>query len=257
MDGSNAFSSWFLLLSLLGLQLLFVSSQVEDDVKCLGGIKETLKDPQNRLSNWRFDNKTAGFICDFVGVSCWSMRENRVLGLDLQDFKLLGGIPEALKYCGKSLQRLNLSSNYLTSEIPQEMCNWMPFLVSIDLSSNELSGSIPPTIVNCSYLNELNLSNNKLSGSIPTEFDSLKRLKKFSVANNKLSGRIPECFNGFDREGFEGNRGLFGGPLETKGGWMSKKNVGIIVAAGVGGAATSLLLSFGLWWCCSNQHGKV
>ena len=60
--------------------------------------------------------------------------------------------------------------------------------------------------------------------SIPSEFGSLNRLKKFSVANNRLSGTIPEIFNGFDREGFEGN---------------SKKNVIIIVAAGVAGVGRS------------------
>ncbi|KAK7381333.1 hypothetical protein VNO78_33955 [Psophocarpus tetragonolobus] len=248
MDRTYAFSSSLLLLSLLGLHIFFVSSQVEDDVKCLRGIKETLKDPQNRLSNWRFDNTTVGFICDFVGVSCWNARENRVLGLDLQDFKLSGRIPEALKYCGKSLQRLDLASNSFSAEIPPEICSWMPFLVSIDLSGNQLSGPIPPTIVNCSYLNELILSNNQLSGSIPFEFGSLSRLKKFSVANNRLSGTIPDFFNGYDREGFEGNSGLCGSPLGSKCGGMSKKNLAIIIAAGVFGAAASLLLAFGLWW---------
>ncbi|KAG4395720.1 hypothetical protein AAZX31_19G015900 [Glycine max] len=248
MDRSNTFSSSLLLLSLLGFHLFFVSSQVEDDVTCLKGIKETLSDPLNRLSNWRFDNTTVGFICDFVGVSCWNQRENRVIGLDLQDFKLSGKIPEALKYCGNSIQRLDLASNSFSSEIPHEICTWMPFLVSIDLSSNQLSGVIPPTIDNCSYLNELVLSNNQLSGSIPFEFGNLGRLKKFSVANNRLTGTIPAFFNGFDREGFEGNSGLCGGPLGGKCGGISKKNLAIIIAAGVFGAAASLLLAFGLWW---------
>lgn len=212
-------------ITLLGLHVYFASSQVEDYVRCLRGIEDTVSDPQARLATWRFDNTTSGFICDFEGVSCWGRRENRVLGLDLRDAKLSGNkIPEALKYCGKSIQRLDLASDSFTSKIPREICTWMPFLVSIDLSSNKLSGHIPPTIVNCSYLNELVLSNNQLSGSIPSEFGSLNRLKKFSVANNRLSGTIPEIFNGFDREGFEGN---------------SKKNVIIIVAAGVAGVGRS------------------
>ena len=92
------------------------------------------------------------------------------------------------------------------------------------------------------------LSNNQLSGSIPFEFGSLGRLRKFSVANNRLSGTISEFFNRFDREGFEGNSGLCGGPLGGKCGGMSKKNLAIIIAAGVFGAAASLLLAFGLWW---------
>jgi len=248
MDRSNTFSSSFLLLTLLGFHVFLGSSQGEDDVRCLRGIKEAVLDPQGHLATWGFENTTVGFICDFVGVTCWNQRENRVLSLDFEDFKLSGRIPEALKYCGKNLQRLNLASNSFSSEIPHEICSWMPFLVALDLSGNQLSGSIPPTLVNCSYLNELMLSDNQLSGSIPFELGSLSRLKKFSVANNRLSGRIPEFFRDFERTGFEGNSGLCGAPLGSKCGGMSKKNLAIIIAAGVFGAAASLLLAFGLWW---------
>nr|KYP46186.1 putative inactive receptor kinase At1g27190 family [Cajanus cajan] len=250
MDLRNTFSPSFFVPLFLGFNLFFffASSQVDDDVKCLRGIKDSLHDPDGRLTSWRFDNTTVGFICDFVGVSCWNLRENRVLGLQLREFGLSGRIPESLKFCGKNLQKLDLATNSFSPEIPPEICTWMPFLVSIDLSGNQLSGPIPPTIVNCSYLNDLVLSDNQLSGSIPYEFGSLGRLRKFSVANNRLSGTIPDFFNGFDREGFEGNSDLCGGPLGSKCGGMSKKNLAIIIAAGVFGAAASLLLAFGLWW---------
>lgn len=162
--------------------------------------------------------------------------------------KLSGRIPESLKFCGKSIQRLDLGSNSFTSQIPPEICTWMPFLVLMDLSGNDLTGNIPPTLANCSYLNQLVLSDNKLSGSIPYELGTLSRLKKFSVANNDLSGTIPGFFNTSNGEDFEGNSGLCGGPLGSKCGGMSKKNLAIIIAAGVFGAAASLLLAFGLWW---------
>ncbi|KAK7266252.1 hypothetical protein RIF29_18894 [Crotalaria pallida] len=238
----------FLLTLLLSFFLLFVSSQDEDNVRCLKGIKNTLHDPDNRLATWHFENTTIGFICDFVGVSCWNQRENRVLGLTLRDMKLSGRIPDSLKYCGKSIQSLDLGANLLTSEIPVEICSWMPFLVNLDLSQNQLSGIIPPTIENCSYLNELVLSDNDLSGSIPYELGGLSRLKKFSVANNHLSGTVPSFLNGYGREDFQGNDGLCGGPLGSKCGGLSKKNLAIIIAAGVFGAAASLLLAFGVWW---------
>lgn len=237
-----------LVLFLSLMSFLLCSSQDEDSVRCLKGIKNTLQDPDGRLATWRFDNTTVGFVCDFTGVSCWNLRENRVLGLELRDFNLSGRIPDSLKYCGSSLQRLDLGSNSLTSEIPSEICRWMPFLVTLDLSSNQLSGTIPPTLENCSYLNELMLSDNDLTGPIPYEFGSLSRLKKFSVANNHLSGTIPVFFSGYDKEDFSGNDGLCGGPLGSKCGGLSKKNLAIIIAAGVFGAAASLLLAFGLWW---------
>ncbi|XP_061372198.1 inactive LRR receptor-like serine/threonine-protein kinase BIR2 [Gastrolobium bilobum] len=228
--------------------LFFASSQVENDVRCLRGIKENLKDPLNHLASWQFNNNTVGFICSFTGVTCWNERENRVYGLNLQQMNLSGQIPKSLEYCGKNLQNLNLGSNSITSEIPSEICTWMPFLVSLDLSGNDLSGPIPTTLKNCSYLNELVLSDNHLSGPIPFEFESLIRLKKFSVANNQLSGAIPSFFSKFDKEDFDGNSGLCGPPLGSKCGGLSKKNLAIIIAAGVFGAAASLLLAFGLWW---------
>ncbi|CAL0298994.1 unnamed protein product [Lupinus luteus] len=249
MDENKTFTLHLLFFSFITFWVLLVSSQYEEDyVGCLKGIKNTLQDPQNNLKSWRFDNTTVGVICDFNGVSCWNQRENRVLGLNLRGLELSGMIPDSLKYCGKSLQRLDLGSNSLTSVIPSEICSWMPFLVSLDLSDNKLSGEIPPTIQNCSYLNELMLENNDLSGSIPYEFGGLSRLKKFSVANNKLSGTIPSFFSGYDKEDFDGNDGLCGGPLGSKCGGLSKKNLAIIIAAGVFGAAASLLLAFGVWW---------
>ncbi|XP_044505365.1 inactive LRR receptor-like serine/threonine-protein kinase BIR2 [Mangifera indica] len=225
----------------------FVSSAVaEDDIKCLEGVKNSLKDPQGKLSSWSFANSSIGFICKFVGVSCWNDRENRILNLELREMKLSGQFPESLKYC-QSMQKLDLSANDLSGTIPAQICTWLPYIVTLDLSNNDLSGSIPPDLGNCTYLNSLILSNNHLSGSIPYELSKLGRLKKFSVADNELSGTVPSNFEAFDKGDFEGNNGLCGGPLD-KCGKLSKKNLAIIIAAGVFGAAASLLLGFGLWW---------
>ncbi|XP_044480235.1 inactive LRR receptor-like serine/threonine-protein kinase BIR2 [Mangifera indica] len=225
----------------------FVSSAVtEDDIKCLEGVKYSLKDPQGKLSSWTFASSSIGFICKFVGVFCWNDKENRILNLELREMKLSGQVPEALKYC-RSIQKLDLSFNDLSGTIPAQICTWLPYIVTLDLSNNHLSGSIPPDLGNCTYLNNLILSNNHLSGSIPYELSTLSRLKNFSVAENELSGTVPSYFERFDKGDFEGNNGLCGRPLD-KCGKLSKKNLAIIIAAGVFGAAASLLLGFGLWW---------
>ncbi|KAG5254570.1 leucine-rich repeat transmembrane protein [Salix suchowensis] len=224
----------------------------EDDVRCLQGVSKSLTDPDGKLATWNFGNSSVGFICSFVGVSCWNDRENRIINLELRDMKLSGQVPESLQYC-KSLQNLDLSSNSLSGTIPAQICTWLPYLVTLDLSNNDLSGPIPPDLANCIYLNNLILSNNRLSGSIPLGFSALGRLKKFSVENNDLTGPVPSFFNNFDPAGFDGNKGLCGKPLSKCGG-LSKKNLAIIIAAGVFGAASSLLLGFGLWWWYRSKH---
>ncbi|KAL3612041.1 hypothetical protein D5086_003061 [Populus alba] len=175
----------------------------EDDARCLQGVQNSLGDPEGRLAKWNFANSSVGFICNFVGVSCWNDRENRIINLELRDMNLSGQVPESLQYC-KSLQKLDLSSNSLSGTIPAQICT----------------------------------------------------LKSFSVANNDLTGPVPSFFNNYDSANFDGNKGLCGRPLSKCGG-LSKKNLAIIIAAGVFGAASSLLLGFGVWWWYrSKQSGR-
>ncbi|KAF3444724.1 hypothetical protein FNV43_RR14417 [Rhamnella rubrinervis] len=218
----------------------------EDDVKCLQGIKQAVKDPLRKLNSWDFGNTTVGYICKFVGVSCWNDWENRILNLELRDMKLSGTVPQALEYC-YSLQILDLGGNEFSGTIPSQICTWLPFLVGLDLSNNDISGSIPTDLAKCAYLNNLELSDNSLSGNIPHQFSSLNRLKKFSVANNQLTGTIPPLSAQMENADFAGNKGLCGMPLGKCGG-LSKKDLAIIIATWVCGAAASLLLTLGLWW---------
>ncbi|KAG7033146.1 Inactive LRR receptor-like serine/threonine-protein kinase BIR2, partial [Cucurbita argyrosperma subsp. argyrosperma] len=249
MKISSSFLLYHHLLLLLLLSASLSSSAVqEDDIRCLRGVKDSLVDPLGKLSSWDFKNTSVGNLCNkFVGLSCWNDRENRILSLELRDMALSGSISEDLQYC-VSLQRLDLSGNSFSGAIPPHICKWLPYLVNLDLSNNQFSGPIPADLAGCSYLNSLMLSNNALSGTIPVELTSLSRLNKFSVANNHLTGSIPESFNKFGSEDFDGNSELCGGPVGSSCGGLSKKNLAIIIAAGVFGAAASLLLGFGLWW---------
>ncbi|KAF7129893.1 hypothetical protein RHSIM_Rhsim10G0041600 [Rhododendron simsii] len=210
----------------------------EDDMACLQGVKKAVAN-QSALNSWSFSNTTAGFICSFVGATCWNDRENRLIGLDLGDMSLGGQVPSALQYC-HSLLNLDLSGNNLTGPVPSAICDWCPYLVTLDLSNNHLTGPIPDDLANCTFLNKLVLSDNTLSGGIPKQLASLGRLKTISVANNELNGAIPSGLSSYDSSSFEGNSGLCGAPLGKCG--LSKKRLTIIIAAGVCGAAASLLL---------------
>ncbi|CAO2839796.1 unnamed protein product [Amaranthus hypochondriacus] len=234
---------------LLLCYLFILSTAAEDDVKCLQGIKSSLIDSQGKLNSWNFKNSSAsvGFVCKFVGASCWNDKENRLISLQLRDFQLSGQIPDSLEFCS-SIQTLDLSGNSLSGTIPSKICTWLPFLVTLDLSNNQLSGLIPPDLGKCQYLNKLVLSDNHLSGNIPLELSNLNRLTEFSVADNDLSGPIPGSFAKFDKSSFDGNGKLCGKPSGSNCNGLSKKNLAIIIAAGVFGAAASLLFGFGLWW---------
>ncbi|XP_057786092.1 probable inactive receptor kinase At1g27190 [Salvia miltiorrhiza] len=233
------------LLSLLSLSLLLASlSSAEDDFNCLRELHSSLSDPDARLS-WNFSNTTAGAVCNFAGVRCWNDQENRVISLDLSNFNLAGNIPDAFRLC-HNLQILNLAGNSLSGSIPAEICTWLPYLTTLDLSRDSLTGEIPSDLAKCSYLNNLILDDNNLYGAIPYQLSSLGRLQKFSVANNDLTGPVPS-FNYKFELNYAGNKGLCGGPLGKCGG-LSKRNLAIIIAAGVFGAAASLVLGFGLWW---------
>ncbi|KAK8672586.1 hypothetical protein V6N13_110951 [Hibiscus sabdariffa] len=242
----KGYFSSFVALAWMFLPWLVLSAVTEDDKRCLEGVQSSLQDPDGRISSWNFHNNSVGFLCTFVGVTCWNQRENRLVSLQLSDMSLLGQIPQSLEYCG-SLQNLDLSANNLSGNIPPQICSWLPYLVTLDLSSNDLSGPIPSELSNCAYLNNLVLSNNRLSGPIPYQLSGLDRLKKFSVANNDLTGTIPSAFSGHDKADFAGNSALCGGPLGNCGG-LSRRNLAIIIAAGVLGAAVSMLFGFGVWW---------
>ncbi|KAF5945309.1 hypothetical protein HYC85_015537 [Camellia sinensis] len=238
---------FFFFFSVLTLSL-YKSMASEDDIKCLEGIKVSLSDPLSMLSSWTFTNTSVDYICkQLTGVSCWNDKESRVISLQLPTMSLSGPLPDSLQYC-RNLQSLDLSGNSLSGPIPPQICIWLPYLVTLDLSSNGFSGPIPPEFVDCRFLNNLLLNNNKLSGSIPFQLGQLDRLKKFSVANNDLSGSIPSDLSNFTADDFTGNKGLCGNPIRSNCGKLSNKSLAIIIAAGVLGAAGSLILGFGAFW---------
>lgn len=257
MRQSYLFLLLLLLLSLIAATSVADVTTGEDDVKCLKGVRDSLGDPENRLSSWIFTNTTVGFVCSFGGVSCWNPQENRVIALSLPSMSLTGSIPSSLQYC-RSVTSLDLSSNNLSGAIPPALCDWLPFLVSLDLSSNNLTGPIPSELANCRFLNSLSLASNSLSGQIPASLSRLDRLKSLDFSNNQLTGPIPAQFSSFGASAFDNNPSLCGSPLSSCGS-RSKKSLAIIIAAGVFGATVSLLFAFFVyrWFFSPSAKGKM
>nr|XP_040251787.1 inactive LRR receptor-like serine/threonine-protein kinase BIR2 [Aegilops tauschii subsp. strangulata] len=227
----------------------------EDDARCLKGVKADLRDPEGRLTSWT-SNTSAGAVCDFSGISCWNPQESRILAVSLSGFGLQGKIPPALQYC-RSANTLDLSSNALEGQIPPALCDWIPFVVNLDLSGNRLTGPLPSELANCRFLNSLKLSDNAFSGQIPASLACLDRLKALDLSGNRLEGQIPsQLGSAFSKDSFSGNSGLCGHPVSSRcGSGLGGTGLGIVIAAGVFGAAASLLLAFFFWRCTGK--GKV
>ncbi|KAM0927018.1 hypothetical protein ACQ4PT_003143 [Festuca glaucescens] len=64
-------------------------------------------------------------------------------------------------------------------------------LVNLDLSSNSLTGQIPEEISLLIGLKNMNLTSNRLVGKVPNQIGDLKMLESLDLSYNELSGEIP------------------------------------------------------------------
>ncbi|MBA0672708.1 hypothetical protein Goklo_024303 [Gossypium klotzschianum] len=93
---------------------------------------------------------------------------------------------------------IGLSSCELGPQFPsveQEYQRTLGLLKSIDLSSNILSGEIPQEIASLKGLITLNLSRNTLSGCIIREIGQLKAMESLDLSTNNLSGEISKSMS--------------------------------------------------------------
>ncbi|KAM7486972.1 hypothetical protein LguiA_002981 [Lonicera macranthoides] len=112
------------------------------------------------------------------------------------------------------LKCINLSSNKLVGQIPQELAS-LAGLCSLNLSRNNLTGHIIQNISQMKNLEILDLSRNQLSGAIPIDLGSLNFLSVLDLSINNFSGKIPLStqLQTFDASVYAGNDKLCGVPL--------------------------------------------
>ncbi|CAD6255118.1 unnamed protein product [Miscanthus lutarioriparius] len=121
--------------------------------------REAIDSHLNSLSTvWKGQELNYGSIQRIVEISMTS--------IDLSSNDLTGEIPEEIVVLDE-LVNLNLSRNHLTGVIPKKMGE-MRSLQSLDLSRNMLLGEIPATLSNLTFLSYLELSYNDLTGRIPS-----------------------------------------------------------------------------------------
>ncbi len=113
----------------------------------------------------------------------------RVQKLILSSNGLTGEVPAELGTL-TSLEGLSLRFNDLTGEIPAELGD-LANLEGLDLRDNGLTGEIPAELDGLASLEWLYLSSNGLAGVIPPELGDLANLKVLYLSQNGLTGEIP------------------------------------------------------------------
>lgn len=138
-------------------------------------------------------------------------------GYDLFALMMWKGTERLFKNDKLILRSIDLSSNQLTGDLPEEIGNLIA-LVSLNLSSNNLTGEITSMIGKLTSLEFLDLSRNHFTGLIPHSLTQIDRLSMLNLSNNNLSGRIPigTQLQSFDASSYEGNADLCGKPLDKK-----------------------------------------
>ncbi|KAM1138402.1 hypothetical protein ACFX13_037071 [Malus domestica] len=117
---------------LLSCSFSFASFAVESDINRLKILKALLQDPLGYInSSWDFNNKTEGFICNFLGIECWHPHESKVLNIKLSDLGLKGPFPRSVANCTR-LTGLDLSSNKLSGPLPEDIGRIISFITTHD-----------------------------------------------------------------------------------------------------------------------------
>ncbi|KAE8732894.1 Detected protein of unknown function [Hibiscus syriacus] len=114
-----------------------------------------------------------------------------LLRLSLSHNNLSGPIPPQVIGLSSLSIGLDLSSNFLTDELPFEVGK-LKNLGVLDVSQNRLSGLLPNNLDSCVSLVKLLLNDNLFEGSIPSSLSSLRGLEALDVSDNNLSGGVPE-----------------------------------------------------------------
>ncbi|XP_031372157.1 probable LRR receptor-like serine/threonine-protein kinase At1g06840 isoform X2 [Punica granatum] len=184
-----------------------------EEVIALRAVRRQLKDPRNRLRNWR---KGDPCTSNWTGVVCYFnpndgylhvqelrlIRRNlsgnlapelgRLAHMTILDFmfnNISGSIPKEIGNM-TSLNLLLLSGNQISGPLPDEL-GYLPNITRFQLDLNNISGPLPKSFANLPKALHFHMNNNSISGQIPPELHKLPQLVHFLLDNNNLSGYLP------------------------------------------------------------------
>ncbi|KAM7254288.1 hypothetical protein ACFE04_031970 [Oxalis oulophora] len=155
------------------------------------------------LPNSNLSGPLSPFISNLTGLRVLNLSENFLFGkippefsylrhlrhLKLHDNNLHGSIPVSLSLL-TNLTLIALNINKLNGTLPPAFFSNCSLLRNVDISYNFLTGTIPEEIGNCPNLWTLNLYNNNFTGRLPQSLTNTS-LSNLDVENNHLSGELP------------------------------------------------------------------
>ncbi|XP_039136459.1 receptor-like protein EIX1 [Dioscorea cayenensis subsp. rotundata] len=208
--------------SLISLRVIdFANNHLSGTIpSSLGNLSAT------KVAHTIFDNKKVALMA-YDKISMGFIDNNELLYM--VSSKLLLGYMDNIKVNlkGRNVQYdkllpllifIDLSSNELSGEIPEELVNLL-YLQSLNLSRNHLTGRIPENINMLRWLESLDLSMNNFSGAIPSTMTMLSLLSHLNLSYNNFNGRIPyggQLLSLPDPSIYVGNYDLCGFPLDKK-----------------------------------------
>ncbi|VAH94180.1 unnamed protein product [Triticum turgidum subsp. durum] len=108
---------------------------------------------------------------------------------ELQGLSLASVVPHWLG-AFKFLQKLSLSTNMFTGNIPSSLSN-LSQLIELLLDTNQFIGHIPISLGNLQSLETLSVSSNKLHGRVPEGIFSISTIREIGLSSNNLDGQLP------------------------------------------------------------------
>ncbi|XP_059285725.1 receptor-like protein EIX2 [Lycium ferocissimum] len=126
----------------------------------------------------------------------WIFKLSNLVHLDLSSNNILSELPDEFANL-TSLKYLDLSSNYGTNGTLQRSLGKLCNLKTLILSDNNITGDITDFIdalseCQINNLETLDLSHNALTGNLPATLGHLRKLKDVQLRYNSLTGTIPE-----------------------------------------------------------------
>ncbi|KAI9177013.1 hypothetical protein LWI28_009850 [Acer negundo] len=136
--------------------------------------------------------------CNLHSFPNFLRNQDQLHELDLSSNYISGEIPGwFFNLSLPSLRCLNLSHNLFTGYDQHFAVLPWTSLIYLDLSFNQLQGSLP--IPSTSIAQVYVVSNNKLSGKIQSWICKLNFLYALDLSNNNLSGKLPQCLGNSSR----------------------------------------------------------